>query len=123
MKSRLSIVLLLLIHVPFLIGYVFGLRTDPAYQFGPVAWCFVAVLCWRRNGGRVESAGRFSAIRVLIDLLCVTLAIVTDQFGFDVLGGLDACLSEPLPGQSGRLVSWLSVLCIAVHNPSTIRCF
>lgn len=71
----------------------------------------------------MESAGRFPAIRVLIDLLCVTLAIVTDQFGFDVLGGLDACLSEPLPGQSGRLVSWLSVLCIAVHNPSTIRCF
>lgn len=88
MKSRLPIVFLLLIHLPFLIGYVLGLRANPAYQFGPVVWCIVALLCWRRNGGRVESKRQFPAIRVLIDLVCVILAIVTGEFGIGVLGGL-----------------------------------
>ncbi|MEO2018811.1 MAG: hypothetical protein ABGZ53_31065, partial [Fuerstiella sp.] len=58
MKSRSQIILLFLIHLPFLIGYLIGLRTDPAYQFGPVAWCFVAVLATQRRTNGIR--GTFS---------------------------------------------------------------
>lgn len=59
----------------------------------------------------MESAGRFPAIRVLIDLLCVTLAIVTDQFGFGVLGGL-VWVHAFLSRYQDKAVDWsLGYLC------------
>ena len=86
MKSPIPI-LLLLIHLPFLIGYVYGLRTDSVYQFGPLAWGIVALMFWRRTAGRLESNGKHPVFHVIADLACVALAIGTGEFAFGVLGG------------------------------------
>ena len=86
MKSCTPI-FLLLVHVPFLIGYVDGLQTDSVYQFGPIAWSIVALMFWRRNGGRLESNGRHRVFHVIVDVVCVALAVVTGEFAFGVLGG------------------------------------
>jgi hypothetical protein len=86
MKSRIPL-LLLLIHVPFLIGYVYGLRTDSVYQFGPIAWSIFALMFWRRNGGRLESNGRHPVFHAIADIVCVVLAVMTGEFAFGVLGG------------------------------------
>ncbi len=42
---------------------------------------------WRRNGGRLESNGRHRVFHVIVDVVCVALAVVTGEFAFGVLGG------------------------------------
>ena len=120
MKPQLQIILLL-IHVPFLIGYVAGLRIDPVYQFGPVAWGIVALLFWRRNGGRTESGGRFLAVRGVVDVVCLVLAVVTGEFAFGLLGGL-VWVHAFLAGHRDKLVDTsvaylTTALLFTVHLP------
>ena len=122
MKFRIPI-LLLLIHVPFLIGYMYGLGTDSVYQFGPVAWCIVGLLCCRRTAGELQSTSPHSVVHFLADIFCVSLFIVTGEFVYGLLGGLiwlHVLLSQYREKSVNSSLSYLCViLFFTVRLPTT----
>ncbi|APZ94483.1 tetratricopeptide repeat protein [Fuerstiella marisgermanici] len=98
MKNRIPIILLVLVHLPLLIGYLVQLPQSPAWYFGPLAWIALGVLFVLRNGGRREIEPQedgnqpafctFVKFRVVLSVLLILTALVSQQFGFGIMSGL-----------------------------------
>ena len=98
MKNRIPIILLVLVHLPLLIGYLVQLPQSPAWYFGPLAWIALGVLFVLRNGGCREIEPQedgnqpafctFVKFRVVLSVLLILTALASQQFGFGIAGDL-----------------------------------